>query len=170
MNEDTQLKREVPQHSSADRWEKLQFVWTVVVLSFVALLTVSTTYAIATGRMFPRRHAPISPPPSAASYGATVNDWSPVSTMSTEIRVEGNAEITGLDQGTDGREVIVTNVGSGVALLWNDDIRSVARDRLLLPASTNWALTPNTSVVLVYDAASERWRMVGSSTRYAGDH
>jgi len=204
MNEDTQLKREIPQRRRTIDQEDVTTIVAVIVL--FCLISVGAVMRYASGYRHSRR-APISPPPSATMPTLIPNMTTGISAVSsgdvslisgdcwsslmfddgqrycgdsafndtllgntTTIRVTGSAEITGLGQGTDGREVTVVNVGSGVPTLHNEDTRSVSRDRLALLAEADWALVGNTTVTLVYDAASERWRMVGSSTRYAGDH
>lgn len=101
------------------------------------------------------------------SISATTNDWAPTSlSTATVIRASTNSSIqrslNGLTGGTDGRVVVLMNVGSGNIQLSDEAAGSSAANRFALGA--NFLIYPDESCILIYDATSARWRMAQRST------
>lgn len=98
------------------------------------------------------------------------NNYSPtgLSTAST-IRLNSNAirEITGLAGGADGRVILIHNIGSFGITLKNSSISSSAANRFLF--SEDLTLKSNMSILLQYDSASTKWRVLGGGGGAWGD-
>lgn len=79
------------------------------------------------------------------------------------LRLDADAEwkITGLSGGTDGRLMIVHNIGAELLTLSNDDAGSTASNRFLFPSDI--VMATDQSVWLQYDIASSRWRAIGGT-------
>jgi hypothetical protein len=100
---------------------------------------------------------------SPTQIAAATNDYAPTgfSTASTlRISTDASRNITGLAAGSDGRVIIIHNVGSFDAVLTNEDAGSTAGNRFLFGG--DMTLATNTSVTLRYDATSSRWRAITS--------
>lgn len=91
------------------------------------------------------------------NYVLTGGRWMRLST-------DASRSITGIAGGTDGREIVLTNVGAFDLVLTNEDAASTAANRILtgklLGASTT--LSPGTSATLIYDSTTARWRVVAT--------
>ena len=95
--------------------------------------------------------------------GASTNNYSATGSGSTSrMRISSSlaVDLTGLTGGAPGREMVLFNIGSFTITLSHDSASSTAANRFLCPGSTNFALTANAAVRLVYDATSSRWRVV----------
>lgn len=91
------------------------------------------------------------------------NDYAPTgfSTATTlRISTDASRNITGLAGGSDGKIIIIHNVGSFEAVLKNQDAASTAGNRFLFGGDIT--LAADTSVTLRYDATSSRWRAITS--------
>lgn len=66
--------------------------------------------------------------------------------------------ITGLSGGTDGKILIVNNVGSGSLTFTNNDVLSTATNRFLISTGANLTIATNQTVTLIYDSGSGFWR------------
>jgi hypothetical protein len=105
--------------------------------------------------------------PSALAAGAT-NDWEPG--PGTLLRVTGNAttsEITGIAAGSDGRNLIIVNVGTDDIIIRNQAGLSSASNRVITGTGSNIKLSQNQSVIVVYDATTARWRVLNVSDVHA---
>lgn len=93
------------------------------------------------------------------------NDYNPTSLSTSSIlRLSTDAPrtITGLQGGTSGRLIVISNVGSFGIILANEDSNSSAANRFALTSSTA-TIAANQIVILMYDGTTSRWGMVGSS-------
>jgi len=100
---------------------------------------------------------------SPTQITANQDDYNPTSlSTSSVIRLDSDAayNITGLQGGSDGRVVILHNVGSYTLTLTDEDASSTAAYRFALYA--DYALYADTSAVLQYDSTSSRWRLIAS--------
>ncbi len=99
--------------------------------------------------------------PSAIS--ADQNDYNPtgLATASTlRLSATGAARtLTGLAGGSDGRVLLVHNVGSLSLTLADESASSSAANRFALSASVT--LAADQSTLLQYDSTSSRWRVIG---------
>lgn len=105
-----------------------------------------------------------------AALGADTNDWSPTSlSTNTVIRASTSANyaVTGLQGGSDGRVVVLHNVGSFDLQLKAEDSGSTAANRFTLRA--NLRLFPGCAAIFQYDSTSSRWRCLGHSGAFAGE-
>lgn len=99
---------------------------------------------------------------SPTQITADQNDYNPA-TLATVARLRLDASaawnITGLQGGSDGRIIIIDNIGAFNITLKNSDAGSSTSNRFLFTADL--VLAPNESVTLVYDGTSTKWRAVG---------
>ena len=84
------------------------------------------------------------------------------------LNATGSFALNGIAGGTDGRVVILTNVGIwNISLMTNDSITtSLPQNRIIVgadgsfPPPSDVRIRPNNSAILVYDGATQRWRVV----------
>jgi hypothetical protein len=101
---------------------------------------------------------------SPSQITSNQNDFAPTgfSTASTlRLSTDATRSITGLAAGTDGRIIVIHNVGSNDLVLANESASSTAANRFAIGADTT--LSANTSISLRYDATSSRWRAIASA-------
>jgi hypothetical protein len=92
---------------------------------------------------------------------ANQNDYAPTGHATAVIfRVSSDAprSITGLAGGTDGRIVIIHNIGAFDITFTNQDVLSLVGNRFLF--ATNVTIEPDKSLQIIYDATSTKWRRV----------
>ena len=95
---------------------------------------------------------------------ANTNNYAPTGGLGAhKMRISSNAaiNITGLTNGADGREIILTNIGT-FAITLVHDATSIAANRFYGPNNANYVLRPNASVLLWYDGTSSRWRVISN--------
>lgn len=100
-----------------------------------------------------------------AQITANTNDYAPtgLSTANTlRLSTDASRDLTGLTGGSDGRLMIVHNVGSNALVLKNESASSTAANRFAL-GGADVTLAANQSVTLQYDATSSRWRRLDSA-------
>lgn len=101
---------------------------------------------------------------SPSQITSNQNNYSPtgLSTAST-IRLDSDAarDITGLAGGSDGRIIVVHNIGGFTITIKNSSSSSTSTNRFLLTADL--AIAPNTSVIFQYDSTTTNWRLLGGS-------
>jgi Head domain of trimeric autotransporter adhesin len=96
-----------------------------------------------------------------ATIAASQNDYNPanLSTASVlRLTASGAFNITGLAGGADGRLLVLINVGASNITLVDESALSTAANRFALVADE--VLVPDEAVQLLYDATSQRWRLV----------
>lgn len=101
---------------------------------------------------------------SPAQITGNTHNYAPTgfSTASTlRLTTDASRDITGLAGGTDGRIIIIANVGSFNFTLKNESSSSTAGNRFALFADTTVA--PNQDVMIQYDSTSSRWRLIGGT-------
>jgi len=74
------------------------------------------------------------------------------------------ATLTGLAGGTANRLVVLVNTGANAVALNHEDAASAAANRFVFPGATNQGFNTDAAAALIYDATSERWRMVGRTS------
>lgn len=103
---------------------------------------------------------------SPAQITANQNDYNPTGLATSAIvRINSDAagrQITGLAGGTEGRFIMVTNVGAFDIVLKDENAGSSASNRFGFGADVT--IGPKKMVVLVYDFTSSRWRAVSGGT------
>jgi hypothetical protein len=102
-----------------------------------------------------------------ATFNTNQNDFSTSGT--SFIRLEstgvGGNNVTGFADGSDGKRLVVTNVGSNVVTLTNEDAGSSAANRMILyspgaGSTADYSLVTNDVVELIYDSTTQRWRKI----------
>lgn len=66
--------------------------------------------------------------------------------------------ITGIVAPANGTVLEVTNVGTGLLILSNEDSGSAAKNQILFPSGANQRLPPKATIVLLYDETISNWR------------
>jgi hypothetical protein len=104
--------------------------------------------------------------PSAIS--STQNDYNPAGlSTATVLRLEASGAarvITGLQGGSDGRIIILYNIGTTYGIQLNtENLSSAAENRFLFTGVANVFLAPNTSIALIYDSTLSRWRAINAN-------
>ncbi len=113
---------------------------------------------------------------SPAQLVADTNDWNPAGLSgATVIRLSfdiADRSLTGLVGGSDGRVIILENIGTTSFFLVHDSTASVAANRFIVGgavANATPTIGANNTVMLVYDGTSSRWRSVAvKSGSYLG--
>ncbi len=78
--------------------------------------------------------------------------------------------ITGFANGTNGKILVVANVNATTQLtLKNENIDSVATNRIITGTEIDLVIDPNASVQLIYDSTTQRWRVFGGSGGGGGE-
>lgn len=101
---------------------------------------------------------------SPAQITASQNNYNPTGAYEADIlRINSDAawDITGLAGGSAGRIKIIHNVGNFAITFKDESGSSTDANRFALNADL--VLAADQSVMFLYDAVSERWRMVGGS-------
>ena len=99
----------------------------------------------------------------------TVNDhaMSTASTVPITFLTFANAlgaTLTGLAGGAGNRIVVISNTGANAVALNHEDAASAEANRFVFPGATNQGFNTDAAAVLIYDATSSRWRMVGRTS------
>lgn len=92
------------------------------------------------------------------------NDYAPTGHATAyhfRLDTDASRTITSLAGGVDGREILITNIGTTDLVLEHASASGTAANRFLCPGSANLTLNPNDSVRLRYDGTSARWRALG---------
>jgi hypothetical protein len=101
----------------------------------------------------------ISPDP----LDADVNDWNPTGfSTATIVRVDAvddGYSITGFDASATAVKKEIINVSAYDVVIANQDVGSVATNRIISQTG-GLVLAANDSMTIVYDLATERWRVI----------
>lgn len=98
---------------------------------------------------------------SPAQITANQNDYAPTGAGTNTVwRLNSDASrnITGIGGGTDGRVLVLINIGSFNIVLTDADVGSSITNRFSFGA--NVILYPGATIVLVYDSTTQRWRVL----------
>lgn len=105
---------------------------------------------------------------SPTQLTADQNDYAPTGIATAAVlRLTSDAtrSITGISGGSDGRLLIIHNVGTAQAIqLAHEDSGSTAANRFDCPGAGTVRIMPRSTVMLQYDSTSSRWRVL-SQTR-----
>jgi hypothetical protein len=101
------------------------------------------------------------------------NDYNPTGlSTATVLRLNSDAAraITGLAGGSDGRVVIIFNIGSNMLKLMDENTGSTAANRFSLQGTSGGGVGdaaqyvgPDQAVMLIYDSTASRWKLLGNS-------
>ena len=98
---------------------------------------------------------------SPAQITGNQDNYNPTGLATAEVlrlSTDASRNITGLAGGSDGRAIILHNVGAFNIVLPHD-VTSTVANRFYCANSMNATVVPNGTVILVYDAISNRWRV-----------
>jgi hypothetical protein len=113
--------------------------------------------------------AKISPPQITSdqnNYNPPGFSTATVLRLSTDANSGNGRKVTGLTGGADGRIILVLNVGGNPLILTNQDSASTATNRFQI--GRNYTLLGNEGVLLVYDVADSRWKLMAQKSRPTG--
>lgn len=105
---------------------------------------------------------------ATATISSSQNNYSTSGWMHLEATVNAEYDLTGLNGGTEGRTIDITNVGAGDWNILNDSASSSAANRIYTPDTATLVLEPRTTVFLKWSstvAASGRWVVLGVTCR-----
>ena len=72
--------------------------------------------------------------------------------------------VTGLSGGTDGKRIVIANVGVDDISLTHNDTGSTSANRLLNGSlGATKTLSTNDTIEYIYDSVSQKWRYIGGS-------
>lgn len=97
---------------------------------------------------------------SPAQITADQNDYAPTGFATASVlrlATDANRTITGIAGGSDGRIILIYNVGTFPFILTSENASSLALNRISL-VRTNLLISPNQCCILQYDSTSSRWR------------
>jgi len=102
---------------------------------------------------------------SPSQLVANTDDWAPVgfsTASSIRFSTDASRNLTGIAAGTDGRLVVLSNIGS-FPLVIKNDATSTAANRFLTPNGLDYSINGGGSAIIQYDATSSRWRVVSAT-------
>jgi hypothetical protein len=115
------------------------------------------------------------PPITPAALGAgNTNDWTGLLTdavsaaMRHWARISGNAVtsvLTGIDTTVveDGDTFELTNISANAIEITDEDAASLAANRFITPTGVTYLLGADETVIIRYDTASARWRLLAGT-------
>lgn len=136
-------------------------------LTFTGKTVTNGTYSgpVITGTLDIQQNLQLSGDISPSSFSTQQDNYNPVSlaTASTlRLTSTANSDVTGLSGGSDGRLIIIHNIGTTFTIvLKNENSGSTAGNRFNLSADVT--LSPGNAVILQYDSTSSRWRVMGGT-------
>lgn len=98
----------------------------------------------------------------SAALSVDTADWSPIGLSgATRIRITASAAVnlSGIASASDGRVLILENVGSNTVTITANDTSSLAVNRFVIPRPRS--LRPLEAVMLVYDGSKAGWMAAG---------
>ena len=95
---------------------------------------------------------------SPAQITSNQNDYDVGDTAFARLNTDASRNITGLDKGTDGRRLTISNVGSFNIVLKHQDAGSLAANRIIVSDGNDITLSPEDNLFLRYDSTTARWR------------
>lgn len=107
--------------------------------------------------------AVIVPNSTPAQLLANTNDYDPGVAIYSSFRLSSNAayNITGFLAAIDGQMMFLKNVGGFNLSLTNQDVLSVAANRIITGTGAALVLAPDGHAILQYDSTTARWRVIG---------
>lgn len=105
---------------------------------------------------------------SPAQITSNQNNYDVGPTAFARLSTDASRNITGLTNGTNGRFLIISNIGSFDLVLQHQNASSTAANRIITPDGADVTLNPDESVWLEYDSTTSRWRILAGSALAAG--
>ena len=104
---------------------------------------------------------------SPVSFSTQQDDYAPGDGVVYLLTASSAASLTGVIDGSNGREIILINAGSNAITLESQHAGSAAANRFLTLDGSDVVLAANDSATLVYDATASRWRVVSQTSQRA---
>lgn len=106
---------------------------------------------------------------SPSQITANQNDYNPTGLADASVlrlSTDASRNVTGLQGGSDGRIIVIRNVGSNNIVLKDEDSGSSAANRFALPSDVT--LSADQQAILIYDSTSSRWGLLSTSSALGG--
>lgn len=103
---------------------------------------------------------------SPAQITADQNDYNVGNSSFIRLSSDASRTITGIDQGSNGKHLILVNTGAFNIVLANQSVASLAANRFITGTGADITLAPDERVAATYDATTGRWRF--GAKVYAG--
>ena len=148
-----------------DRTNNVLYVCTTTGVAAAAVWTVANAGGGSTAWT-----ADISP----AQITASQNNYDPTGlSTATVLRLSADTsgwQITGLAGGSDGRIIVIMNIGTTQFVLVDQSGSSSAANQFVLPTTLNAAhpINPKESVILMYDSTVSKWKVIATGMSWAG--
>lgn len=105
---------------------------------------------------------------SPTQITSTQNDYTPTSLAAASIlrctTDAGFEQITGIGGGVDGRVLVILNVNATLTdelRIAHENTGSIGANRIITPTGGTMRLRGGDGLMLIYDATSSRWRVMG---------
>lgn len=95
---------------------------------------------------------------SPAQITADQNDYNVGNSSFIRLSSDASRTITGIDQGSNGKHLILVNTGAFNIVLANQSVASLAANRFITGTGADITLAPDERVAATYDATTGRWR------------
>lgn len=96
---------------------------------------------------------------SPAQITAAKNNYDPGEGALLRLSTDAPRNITGFSGGTDGRRLMIINVGAQNIVLTHQDAASLAANRILSQTGANVTMAGDAIQEIIYDAVTLRWRI-----------
>ena len=96
---------------------------------------------------------------SPSQITSNQNDYSPGTGDIVRLSSDAARDITGITAGSAGQVRVLTNVGSFAITLKHQSASSTAANRFLVPWAGDCIISADSSVMIVYDSTTARWRV-----------
>lgn len=104
--------------------------------------------------------APINVATTPTQITSNIDNYALLISTADIFRISSDAarNITGITAGLyDGHAILLRNVGSFTITLTHQDSASLAANRIISPWSASVSVSPNSSIVLIYDNTLSKW-------------
>jgi hypothetical protein len=95
---------------------------------------------------------------ASISLTANQNAWNPSAKTYWLVTSDASREIRGISAQFDGRMVVITNVGSNNIVFMHQNTSAVSFWRFKFSTGADITLTPDHTLTIIYDDATQRWR------------
>lgn len=95
-----------------------------------------------------------------ATLTANVNNYALATAVVQRLSSDASRAITGISTNSQGRYLLLVNVGSFDVVLSNESASSTAAFRIITGTGAGLTVAPNGRVWLWYDSTSQRWRVI----------
>jgi hypothetical protein len=97
---------------------------------------------------------------SPAQFVANQNDYAIGMGVFFRLSTDAQRDLTGISGGSDGRMIIISNVGSFNLVIKNQSASSAAANRIITGFGADYIMAPDDTVQFIYDNTTQRWRFL----------